>query len=143
MNNEQHDVTLAAVMRFRAALNQSTDVETFRLIDYSINQGTCHLMRDKATKILMGYVIWANVIEETWQRYVEQDITPIYRHEWQEGEIGMVLGAAINPVYKLNLLENLPEFFYEKRFIYKKRRKTHQLSKVLKKYAGYKGALRV
>ncbi|WDE05703.1 toxin-activating lysine-acyltransferase [Thalassomonas viridans] len=138
MSNEQQDSILAEVMRFRAGLNLPASPDTFRLIDYSISQGTCHVLHDKTTNLVMAYVIWANVIEETWHRYLEHDVKPIYQHEWQEGDIGMILDVVVNPVYKLNMLEKLPEFLYDSRFVYKRKSRPYPLMSLLKKYKAIK-----
>ncbi|OCQ21240.1 hypothetical protein A7985_11475 [Pseudoalteromonas luteoviolacea] len=129
---------LADIMRFRAGLNLETSIDDFRLIDYSIERAKIYVMRDKTTHFVQAYVIWADVIEETWTRYLRHGITPIYGYEWDEGDIGMVLDVVVNPSYRLNTLRKIPEQFFNSRYVYKRKSNSYEFGKALRKLAAIK-----
>ncbi|KZN37885.1 hypothetical protein N480_14170 [Pseudoalteromonas luteoviolacea S2607] len=132
------DTALADIMRFRAGMNLETSIEEFRLIDYSIERSKIYIMRDKATNFVQAYVIWADVIEETWQRYLKLGTLPIYSYEWNEGDIGLVIDVVFNPTYRLNILARVPEQFLNPKYVYTRNSKPYKFGKALKKIAGIK-----
>lgn len=131
-SNISEDTQLASIMRFRAGLNLSTSVNEFKNIDYSLNQGNYHIVFDPNTNMMLAYILWADVAEETLERYMDYNIKPIYLHEWKEGSIGLILDFAVSSIYKFNVLELLPDTFEDARFIYKKSGRSYNLGEVIK-----------
>lgn len=78
-------------------------------IDFSITSGCFHLIRDSFDK-LSGYIIWARISKESLRTMIRQKAWPKYAHEWNEGNIIVILdivNRSLKPAGLQTLLRTL------------------------------------
>ncbi|MBT0722442.1 hypothetical protein HGT70_14280 [Rosenbergiella collisarenosi] len=57
--------------------------------------------------VMAGYFIWASVNRDTWRQLKSTGVWPVYRHEWDEGTLSLILDVLILPEWRGSLIPQL------------------------------------
>ena len=97
---------LGVLIQIRASMELITDPVTFMLLNNSVTK-SCYCIFYTPLGMPTGYVIWAEVNEESAARLMRTGAYPFYHYEWDEGDIIMLLDIVIQPHFKRNTLGDL------------------------------------
>jgi len=111
---------LGILMQLRASSGLLTDPAVFMLLNNSVAQSCYKIFFDPSGKPA-GYMLWADVNEESAARLIRTGQYPVYQYEWDEGDIVMLLDVLVQPLFKYNILADLraelrsfPQLVYRK-----------------------------
>ncbi|NIF20355.1 hypothetical protein [Candidatus Pantoea multigeneris] len=88
------------LMRMVAGLDSSLIVQKWAYFSASADKVSFLQTPQGAT---VGYVLWASVNRDTWRQLKNTGRLPVYRHEWSEGKLSLILDVVVIPEWRGSL----------------------------------------